>query len=158
MDFTQIPDTEKAQRLEMEFMERSFAREQNKKLQDKLGLEYRYFRFPHIEGDYRRSQIYEVSVSVGWKKVMLDNVGEIRYAVAFQSKKDLFSRSEARKIINHRWNNGYTISIPIDESFKKSGIDDLIVWHYNNSIITGKQLGTKIGRPSYLKRIPFRRW
>jgi hypothetical protein len=149
VNFEKIPDKEKAKRLQKEYYERSEERECLEDLQKSLNLEYRYFRF-WFNGDR------EISISVGWKRIVYDfDVDSIRYSIALQSKKDSFSRKEARKHINKRFNEGFSAEIPIANGIRNRNIDQLIAWHYNTHHVPWEDYGLRANIvPKYLRNIP----
>ena len=139
IDFEKIPDREKAERLEAEYLRREHIHKVEQELQERLALNYRYYRF------YKKGK--EVSVSVGYKIS-----GDIlSYTVALQSKNDKFSRKEARRVINDRWDRVFYTCI--DVPFPTREIDVLIALSYNGMIRSPGAWGiSKI--PDYLKKIP----
>jgi len=140
IDFSKIPDQEKAKILQQNARNKRRKVLEEKELQEELALTYRYFRF--CEKDTR------VSISFGYKKVV-DN--KIRYTVALQSKRDCFSRKKARQIINKRWENGSVVQFPIP--FNTKDIATLIAVHWN-SRITHTSSYHLLSIPKYLNSVP----
>jgi len=141
IDFSKIPDKQKAYKLRRELVERKILTERKKELHDKLNLSYRYFRF-HKKGK-------EVSVSIGYKFV-----GDmIVYSVALQSKNDNFSRKEARRVINERWKYDYVVEFHV--GFKTKEIDVTIACHYNSKKSKPEEFGLVL-IPKYLEKIPIK--
>jgi len=138
LDYSLIPDQDRAQRLATQHAQQKENRRQEKELHRFLGLNYRYFRF------FYRGR--EVSVAVGYK--VTDR--RVEYAVAFQSASDAFSRIEARRRINRRWDAGYKLSFI--NAFDTKDVEWLIALHYN-----AQKLKSVYGVgvvPKYLHYIP----
>jgi len=150
INYNKIPDKERAERLFERRQEHKDRIEREAKLQFDLDLNYRYFRFK--SKDSKGVEGVEVSVSVGWLFTTTAGRETVTYAVALQSKKDSFSRKDARRQINKRWESGHTarFTVPI-ESYRN--IDVLIAWHYNSHEVTPEQFGI-LNFPKYLRRIP----
>jgi len=139
IDFSKIPDKEKAKELELKSIARKHDILKENALQRQLGLTYRYFRFWKKDA--------EVSVSFGYRKI-----GDVvKYTVALQSKKDHFSRKEARKHINRRWKNDNAVEFTIP--FNTRDIDILIAIHWNSRQIHPNDYQLTF-IPNYLSRIP----
>ena len=139
IDFSKIPDKEKAKELELSYIARKNNILKENALQKQLELTYRYFRF------WKKD--IAVSVSFGYRKI-----GDVvKYTVALQSKKDYFSRKEARKHINRRWKNGNVVKFTIP--FNTRDIDILIAIHWNSRQISLMDYQI-IYIPKYLSRIP----
>ncbi len=141
IDFTLIPDREKAERLTDEYAKREAIKLTERTLQEKLNLNYRYFRF------FARGK--EVAISVGYK---IFNEGKsVAYAITFQSDKDQFSRKDARKYINKRWDKNKVVEF--FHTINPRQVDTLIACHYNSRANTPSEYGVE-GIPKYLNKIP----
>ena len=145
IDYGKIPDRQRAEELLERAEVRKNKEEKEAKLQFDLALHYRYFRF-YIGYN-------EVSISVGWKLQTVNNKEIVTYAIALQSKKDIFSRKKARKHINRRWEIGQTAHFNLPANTHRN-IDVLIAWHYNTHLISPAQYGLIGNVPKYLWRIP----
>lgn len=146
IDYSKIPDQRKAKLLQTEHNNRIVRRKAEKDLQARLGLNYRYFRFD-CKGK-------EVSVSFGWKIIKTVDEDVLRYTLTLQSKKDNFSRRAARKIINMRWVEGQTRTVPITTKIKPKSVDYLLAWDYNTNDFSPRTFGILGSIPKYLRRIP----
>ena len=136
-------DNVRAVKLNTESLMRLSKEREEQELQEELGLNYRYFRFDVLVGDWE----WDTSVSFGWKRVD-DNIGDnIVYSFALQSKNDQFSRKVARRLINHRFKNGssHRFNTP---NFPFSEV--MLALHYNGM----RKYGGIEGRPLYLRKIP----
>ena len=135
--FAQIPDREKAKKLESVYHQRLNERNSELELQRNLNLNYRYVRIWTEKG--------KASVSFGWK-----NFGNIvTYAVALQSCKDNFSRRMARKIINKRFEKKevQTFLFQTESLIKDMGA--ILATHYNST----REIAGVTSVPKYLKKI-----
>jgi len=140
IDFSKIPDQEKAKMLKQNMHNKRKKTLEEKELQEELDLNYRYFRF------WDNNSL--CAVSFGYKEID----GEIKYAVALQSKRDCFSRKKARQVINKRWDSNYgpvQFAIP----FNTKDITLLIAIHWNSRVVHPTEYQI-YHIPKYLSRIP----
>ena len=137
--FSQIPDKVKAEKLSKMYEEKENLKHFQKRLQENLDLNYRYIRT--WDAQYNK----EGAVSFGWKR----QGDEIVYAVTLQSHKDIFSRKDARRIINRRFSIGQTQSIIFLSSTTIRDMGPILAAHYNSlRSIQGVQ-----SVPRYLRHI-----
>jgi len=149
-DYEKIPDRQRAEELFEKAQVRKNQEEKEAKLQFDLALHYRYFRF--YPPDVWTTSV-EVAISVGWKIIKVNNKELVSYAIALQSKKDTFSRKEARKHINDRWEKGLVAYFELPSGIKRN-VDTLIAWHYNSHTMLPTEYGLRGNVPKYLWRIP----
>ena len=140
IEFDKIPDREKAERLKKEYQQNLMEQSNDKRLQENLNLEYRYVRM----WDFMNGT--DISVSFGWKR----KGDEIVYAVALQSKKDNFSRKDARKVINRRFYVGHTHSFTFVSKTAIRDMGPILAAHYNSL----RELEGVVSVPKYLRHIP----
>jgi len=151
VDYSKIPDREKAARLMEEAAARAARELEYQTLHDSLALNYRYFRFPVHSRKGNCIRTWWVSVNFGWRVVD----SHIEYSVALQSYKDFFSRPKARKVIDERFQMGFTRLLPVFFDSSKD-IGSLLAWHYNNLDKKKRNeiFGIEEEIPSYLSKIP----
>jgi len=138
VDYDKIPDKEKAEYLKSKHNKATYIKEAEKMLQMELDLNYRYIRMY----DYPKNS----SISFGWKRYG----NEIQYTVALQSKKDKFSRKDARRVINKRFNTGcqHRFTFISDTHIRDMG--PILVAHYNSL----RKINGVRNVPKYLRHIP----
>jgi hypothetical protein len=123
-----------------------------KELRDKLALSYRYFRRNNSDQAPRTDRI----ISVGWK-VVLDidtDTTMVQYAVALCGKSESFSRKDAQRIIDERFDKGFVNSFEINlNEFPEKTINALVRIHYNTGKNDANTLGMK-RTPNWAKYIP----
>ena len=135
--FAQIPDREKAKKLESVYHQRLNERNSELELQRNLNLNYRYVRIWTEKG--------MASVNFGWK----ESAGTFTYSVALQSVKDNFSKKEARKVINRRYADSEIQQFTFKSENTIRDIGPLLTFHYNNT----KEIAGVVNVPKYLKKI-----
>ena len=138
--FAQIPDKEKAKKLENAYHQKLNEVNSELELQRTLNLKYRYIRI------YPRNTNGAFSVSFGWKR----QGDEIIYAVALQSKKDNFSRKDAKKVINKRFFLEATHKFTFISSTHIRDIGPILAAHYNSL----RKVQGVLNVPKYLRHIP----
>jgi len=139
MDYESIPDQAKAKELKQKHQAKEMLKEAEKKLHRKLKLNYRYVR----TYDWQRGT---TSVSFGWRQI--DDA--IVYSVALQSRKDHFSRKDARKHINKRFHNNQTQRFLFRSNSPIRDLGPILAVHYNSL----KQVNGVQDVPDYLRHIP----
>ena len=138
VDYDKIPDKEKAVYLKRKHDAAEHQKKAERSLQETVNLDYRYIRMY----DYPKNS----SVSFGWKRYG----NEIQYTVALQSKKDKFSRKDARRVINKRFNTGcqHRFTFISDTHIRDMG--PILVAHYNSL----RKINGVRNVPKYLRHIP----